>query len=131
MLLSVCFIVLDILSVTKVIKGAGSADGINPYWKVAFVFKCLTDTVVLDDFKTALDRLKEYKLEQLGTIGECNDVFSLVDSRQSSQAKVKRNDGAERKASMWKRPHSEPDVEQLDFCTVPSDMAGDAIHNKP
>jgi hypothetical protein len=32
--------------------------GVNPFWKLAPVFKCLTDTVmVLDDFKTALDRL--------------------------------------------------------------------------
>ena len=44
MLLSVCFILLDILAVTHVIDGskAGLPDGINPFWKLAFVFKCLT-----------------------------------------------------------------------------------------
>lgn len=66
MFLSICFIILDILAVTKVIKGAGSPDGINPYWKFAFVFKCLTDTIILDDFKTALDRLRNYRLGKLG-----------------------------------------------------------------
>lgn len=66
MFLSICFMILDILAVTKVIIGAGSPDGINPYWKLSFVFKCLTDTIVLDDFKTALDRLRNYKMENLG-----------------------------------------------------------------
>lgn len=56
MMLSIVFVILDILSVT------GSLDdtlpvGVNPFWKLALVFKCLTDTVILDDFKTALDRL--------------------------------------------------------------------------
>jgi hypothetical protein len=53
MCLSVAFIVVDILSVTSVLK-TGS---INPFWKFSFVFKCFTDTIILDDFKTALDKL--------------------------------------------------------------------------
>jgi hypothetical protein len=61
MCLSVAFIVVDILSVTSVLK-TGS---INPFWKFSFVFKCFTDTIVLDDFKTALDRLSQYKMDQL------------------------------------------------------------------
>jgi len=35
----------------------GGTDGINPWWKLSLVFKCLTDTIVLDDFKTELKRL--------------------------------------------------------------------------
>ncbi|KAB8224279.1 hypothetical protein BDV33DRAFT_188256 [Aspergillus novoparasiticus] len=31
--------------------------GINPFWKLCFMFKCLCDTAILDDFKTALDKL--------------------------------------------------------------------------
>lgn len=73
MLLSMCtsliFTLVDILSVTNVINLA-SGDGINPFWKLAFVFKCLTDTIVLDDFKTALDRLHHYKLDRIrGAVG--------------------------------------------------------------
>ena len=64
MILSICFIVCDILSVTHVID-SGSADGINPFWKLAFVFKCLTDTIILDDFKTALDKLKEHQFARM------------------------------------------------------------------
>jgi hypothetical protein len=65
MMLSICFIIVDILSVTSVFSSS-LPDGINPFWKLAFVFKLLTDTIILDDFKTALDKLKQYKLERLG-----------------------------------------------------------------
>ncbi|KAI7169432.1 hypothetical protein KC319_g18272 [Hortaea werneckii] len=68
MFLSIAFIIIDILAVTHVISAKSLPDGINPFWKLAFVFKCLTDTIVLDDFKSALDRLKNYKLEQMGSI---------------------------------------------------------------
>jgi len=68
MCLSIGFIIVDILSVTPVLS-VGLPDGINPFWKFAFIFKCFTDTIILDDFKTALDRLKEYKLQKLGSAG--------------------------------------------------------------
>jgi len=66
MLISIVFIVLDICSVTSALKSA-LPDGLNPFWKLAFVFKCLTDSVILDDFKTALDRLRAYKISKLGS----------------------------------------------------------------
>ncbi|WPH00779.1 Hypothetical protein R9X50_00360900 [Acrodontium crateriforme] len=65
MVLSIAFIVCDILSVTHAIRAGGLPDGVNPFWKLALVFKCLTDTIILDDFKTALDRLKQYKMQRL------------------------------------------------------------------
>lgn len=60
MCLSLAFIVVDILSVTSVLE-TGS---INPFWKFSFVFKCFTDTIILDDFKTALDRIMQHKNAQ-------------------------------------------------------------------
>ncbi|CAN8102449.1 unnamed protein product [Discula destructiva] len=60
MVLSIAFVILDILSVTDNLKAALPV-GVNPFWKLALVFKCLTDTVILDDFKTALDRLWSFK----------------------------------------------------------------------
>lgn len=72
MFLSVCFIILDVLSVTSVLKNALPV-GINPFWKLSFVFKCLTDSVVLDDFKTALDRLRAFKISRLGSFAIDND----------------------------------------------------------
>lgn len=79
MLLSIIFIVLDILAVTGTLKLPG-ATGINPFWKFAFVFKCLTDSVVLDDFKMALDRLRAFKISRLGSFsGDLSDSRSRND----------------------------------------------------
>lgn len=66
MCLSIIFIVLDVLSVTEAFQSVLPV-GINPFWKLSFVFKCLTDCVVLDDFKTALDRLRAFKISRLGS----------------------------------------------------------------
>ncbi|PVH67944.1 hypothetical protein DL98DRAFT_387996, partial [Cadophora sp. DSE1049] len=53
--LAIIFTIMDILSsVTSRLRGT---DGINPYWKLALVFKCLTDNILLDDFKNVLQRL--------------------------------------------------------------------------
>lgn len=73
MIMSIIFIIFDILSVTGVLKLPGPT-GINPFWKFAFVFKCLTDSVVLDDFKMALDRLRAFKISRLGSFsGDMSD----------------------------------------------------------
>jgi hypothetical protein len=66
MLVSIAFLVIDVCSVTDAFKSTLPV-GINPFWKLAFVFKCLTDSVVLDDFKTALDRLRAFKISRLGS----------------------------------------------------------------
>jgi hypothetical protein len=36
---------------------------INPYWKLALVFKALTDVIILDDFKTCLEKLRSNLVE--------------------------------------------------------------------
>ncbi|GFF60697.1 hypothetical protein IFM51744_10453, partial [Aspergillus udagawae] len=72
--ISIAFTIVD----TCAVLGAyplGFPTGIEPFWKVgprllrrpaglvlirlqlAFIFKCLSDTIILDDFKTILDRL--------------------------------------------------------------------------
>jgi hypothetical protein len=79
MVVSIIFIVLDILTVTNALKLPGPT-GINPFWKLAFVFKCLTDAVVLDDFKVALDRLRAFKISRLGSFsGDMSDSRSRND----------------------------------------------------
>ncbi|KAK6821893.1 hypothetical protein PG987_014718 [Apiospora arundinis] len=60
----IVFIVVDILSVTDAFKNF-AAVGLNPWWKLAMIFKCLTDSVILDDFKTTLDRLWEFQIARL------------------------------------------------------------------
>ncbi|KAF2199986.1 hypothetical protein GQ43DRAFT_374914 [Delitschia confertaspora ATCC 74209] len=71
MLLSLVFIVLDICAVTGALRSALPV-GLNPFWKLSFVFKCLTDSVILDDFKTALDRLRAFKISRLGSFSQDN-----------------------------------------------------------
>lgn len=61
MCLSILFIILDVLAVTSVLD----LGGLNPFWKIAFIFKCFTDTIVLDDFKTALDKLSLYRRNKI------------------------------------------------------------------
>ncbi|OCL14420.1 hypothetical protein AOQ84DRAFT_281057 [Glonium stellatum] len=71
MLLSIAFIILDVCSVTDAFRSTLPI-GINPFWKLSFVFKCLTDSVVLDDFKTALDRLRAFKISRIGSFSVDN-----------------------------------------------------------
>jgi hypothetical protein len=61
MILSIIFTIIDICAVTDAFQSILPV-GINPFWKLAFVFKLLTDSVILDDFKTALDKLSRYNL---------------------------------------------------------------------
>ncbi|RMZ76014.1 hypothetical protein DV738_g5167, partial [Chaetothyriales sp. CBS 135597] len=82
MFLSVCFIILDVLSVTAAFKSTLPV-GINPFWKLAFVFKCLTDAVVLDDFKTALDRLRAFKVSRLGSFAIDANTAQAKEHRQA------------------------------------------------
>ncbi|KAH6847504.1 hypothetical protein B0I37DRAFT_375212 [Chaetomium sp. MPI-CAGE-AT-0009] len=61
MALSFISIVIDLLSVTPVIP----IGVINPFWKFAFVFKCFTDSIILDDFKASLDKLSSHRRSQI------------------------------------------------------------------
>ncbi|KAF7189872.1 hypothetical protein HII31_08694 [Pseudocercospora fuligena] len=90
MIVSICFIIVDILAVTHALPESGLPDGINPFWKLSFVFKCLTDMIVLDDFKTALDRLKQYKLDRMGSVLSDGFRGEFVDVEQARKKKMER-----------------------------------------
>ncbi|KAG9187402.1 hypothetical protein G6011_05273 [Alternaria panax] len=63
MILSVVFLVTDIaISAAKVT----ASSGINPYWRFALVFKCASDTIFLDDFKSVLDDIIARKFSSVG-----------------------------------------------------------------
>lgn len=64
MIFSIIFTIVDILSVTDAFQQI-LPDGLNPFWKLSFVFKLLTDTIILDDFKTALDKLCAFNLSRI------------------------------------------------------------------
>lgn len=54
------------------------------------MFKCLSDTMVLDDFKTALDRLQQYKLERMGSVLSDGVRGDFEDVEQARQKKAER-----------------------------------------
>lgn len=118
MIISICFIVLDVLSVTSALKSALPV-GINPFWKLSFVFKCLTDSVVLDDFKTALDRLRAYKLSRLGS-------FAM----DGTDARAKQHMEDVSRANNWRTPS--PTAEKAQplgpLPSIPKSPDGDYIN---
>jgi hypothetical protein len=78
MLFSVVFTLLDILVVTNVLK-KGLPDGIDPFWQLSMVFKLLTDTMILDDFKSALDRLHAFKMTKFTAHGLARQVTTAFE----------------------------------------------------
>lgn len=117
MLLSIVFIILDVLSVTSVLSNALPV-GINPFWKLSFVFKCLTDSVVLDDFKTALDRLRAFKISRLGSFAADPDDSRSKDHREHVQ-----------NANSWGDPPSKnPNARPLNNLPAMPSPDGDYIH---
>jgi hypothetical protein len=63
MALSIAFLLTDV--VVSAAKLTASS-GINPYWRFALVFKCASDTVFLDDFKSVLDDIVALKFSSPG-----------------------------------------------------------------
>ena len=101
MSLSVIFIILDILAVTPVI----SIGVINPFWKFAFVFKCFTDSIILDDFKAALDKLSDYRRLRIRPFNVLGNTSSDWDSSNPREGKWTRRHGRAQD------PRVPPDVE--------------------
>ncbi|ERF75754.1 hypothetical protein EPUS_01584 [Endocarpon pusillum Z07020] len=64
MMFSFIFSFTDAL--VSAVPSLSKVNGVNPYWKLALVFKALTDTIILDDFKTCLDRLRTRMFDSQG-----------------------------------------------------------------
>lgn len=63
MFLSIAFLLTDVaVSAARVTANSG----INPYWRFALVFKCASDTIFLDDFKSVLDDIVARKFSSTG-----------------------------------------------------------------
>jgi hypothetical protein len=63
MFTSIAFLLTDI--VINALRKS-SLSGINPYWRFALVFKCASDTIFLDDFKSVLDDIVQRKMYSAG-----------------------------------------------------------------
>ena len=57
---SVAFSIMDVLASS--LHSLTKTNGVNPYWKFALVFKCLADNILLDDFRSVLQRLASEQL---------------------------------------------------------------------
>ncbi|KAF4227752.1 hypothetical protein CNMCM8980_007168 [Aspergillus fumigatiaffinis] len=81
MAVSIAFIIVD----TCAVLGAYHLEfptGIEPFWKLGFIFKCLSDTIILDDFKTTLDRLRRHLCPDLLQSEEVECRVPALDSPQ-------------------------------------------------
>lgn len=83
--LAIIFTICDIAASANalVLSTGKGTDGINPWWKIALVFKCLTDTILLDDFKTELKRLG---VKRIAKEEKRRNSIALVQDRNSSSA---------------------------------------------
>ncbi|CAF3580302.1 hypothetical protein SNK05_011769 [Fusarium graminearum] len=61
--LSIVFLITDVIFMIVVSKRGG----INPFWRLALVFKCASDVIFLDDFKSVLDRISESAMRKITT----------------------------------------------------------------
>jgi hypothetical protein len=64
MLLSIVFLITDVVATALV----SAQSGINPYWRLALVFKCASDAIFLDDFKSVLDKIAESALKYVANL---------------------------------------------------------------
>jgi len=97
--LAIIFTIVDILS--SIISGLSGTDGyilallashrlanychrVNPYWKLALVFKCLTDNILLDDFKSVLQGLGDMKED--GNIAMLPNSMNVNPSKKTGSA---------------------------------------------
>lgn len=118
MFLSIGFIIAD-MAVTLANLTAGGS-GINPYWRMALVFKCGADCFFLDDFKTVLDQISEQSLSRAaggnsyhhgggggsgGTaLQQTSSVNAGVSSRAEGPVDNKTNDNADQLKSNSSAP---------------------------
>ncbi|PVH93580.1 hypothetical protein DM02DRAFT_481551, partial [Periconia macrospinosa] len=62
MFLSIIFLITDVaINAAR----ATASSGINPFWRLALVFKCASDTIFLDDFKSVLDDIVAHRFGQI------------------------------------------------------------------
>ena len=66
MFISIAFLLTDVIVNALRVT---ALSGINPYWRFALVFKCASDTIFLDDFKSVLDDIVARKFSSAnGTV---------------------------------------------------------------
>jgi hypothetical protein len=107
MMLSIIFLATDVaVSAAKVTANSG----INPYWRFALVFKCASDTIFLDDFKSVLDDIVARKFSSASGGVHRGSVVPPPDGCSSGQKRspsVNRGDDFIECSSL-EPPHHQP-----------------------
>jgi hypothetical protein len=86
----------------------GVVNGINPYWKLALIFKCLTDNIMLDDFKTELQRLGGNNLLERSMIRPPSPQLSPLTQEKSQSDHVEIADPPNALERNWDLPLIRP-----------------------
>ncbi|KAL2833730.1 hypothetical protein BDW59DRAFT_168816 [Aspergillus cavernicola] len=71
--LAIALTLMDVLAC--IIPSLSVTYGINPYWKIALIFKCLADNIMLDNFQSVLQQLQG--LQRQGTAAMGNDIRTI------------------------------------------------------
>jgi hypothetical protein len=92
MFLSIAFLVTDVL--ITALRLSASA-GINPYWRFALVFKCASDTIFLDDFKSVLDAIVYRKFSSASVNGHVRRGSAVGSAIGSHDRRKRSHSGGE------------------------------------
>jgi hypothetical protein len=79
------------------------------------------DTVVLDDFKTALDRLKQHNMQRIGGFVDDGNVADVVDMEQAQRKKDATSPNPQHSADIQSQSRAmdtDKGYEELDFITA-------------
>jgi hypothetical protein len=79
------------------------------------------DTVVLDDFKTALDRLKQHNMQRIGGFVDDGNTADFVDREQAEQTKdvtSPKQEHYEDAQGQNSATRTDKNYEELDFITA-------------
>ncbi|KAF4120081.1 hypothetical protein GMORB2_3492, partial [Geosmithia morbida] len=66
MFVSIIFVVVD--TIVSVTERSTFESGVNPFWRLALVFKCASDAFFLDDFKSVLDRIATSAMQGIANV---------------------------------------------------------------
>lgn len=108
MFISIAFLLTDVAVNAAHIT---TASGINPYWRFALVFKCASDTIFLDDFKSVLDGIIARKLSSAGGSTMRNGTHPGRETRETAYSSSLRGDPALVDCAPIVKPISGPPTE--------------------
>ncbi|CAJ0549717.1 Ff.00g033300.m01.CDS01 [Fusarium sp. VM40] len=81
LLLSIIFLFTDVIFMIVVSRRGG----MNPFWRLALVFKCASDVIFLDDFKSVLDHISESAMRKITNFEYRDNASSSINPPASTE----------------------------------------------